>query len=37
VSNQQFLNAALENDILIYKDVPQFKYWHKIYIGKIQK
>jgi len=36
VSSQEFFEIAMLNNLLIYRDIPQFKYWHKIIIGKIQ-
>ena len=37
VSNQSFLNTALKIGVLIINEKSQFKYWHKISIGKIKK
>jgi len=36
VSNQSFLDTALNKDMLFIKDKGQFKYWHKITIGRIK-
>jgi hypothetical protein len=36
VSNQSFLDTALDKNMLFVKDKGQFKYWHKITIGRIK-
>ncbi len=36
VSNQSFLDTALNKDMLFIKDKGQFKFWHKITIGRIK-
>ena len=37
VSNTKLVEAALEHGLLDIRESGQFRYWHKIIIGKIQK